>query len=166
MFNSSQDKYFGVRLFSRPAVAVTLCWLIPLIFPDWTSSVSAFRETTITWLATSNKTRIVRPPHPSLYFSPTSSSSLSLIPLFNFLTLPRKASRVSADHSGFCFHPPLFCFSSPCCALSMSAPLSDLCEGWKQLSTIGLMDWVMTARQTAENDDAQALSRMRSYPRV
>lgn len=41
-----QAKYFRVTLFSRPSVAVTLCWLIPLIFPDWTSSVSAFRGTT------------------------------------------------------------------------------------------------------------------------
>lgn len=29
---SRQAKYFRVTLFSRPAVAVTLCWLIPLIF--------------------------------------------------------------------------------------------------------------------------------------
>lgn len=140
---SCQDKYFGVRLFSRPAMAVTLCWLIPLIFPDWTSSVSAFRETTITWLATSNKTRIVPPPNPSLYFSPTSSSSLSLIPLFNFLTLPPKASRCQRITAPFVsillsFVSPLPAALSLCPPLwaiyvkagSSSAPLGWWIESW------------------------------------
>lgn len=60
----------------------------------------------------------------------------------------------------------LFPSSSLLFLLSLSAPLSDLCEGWKQLSAIVLMDWVMTERQTAVNHDTRALCRIRSSPRV
>lgn len=123
---SMQVRYLGVTLFCRPAVAMTLCWLIPLIFliglpvSQHSGEQPSHDKQEATKLALCPWSSF---PTLLLYFSPTSSSSLSLIPFFDFLTLPPKALRVLADHRGFCFCPPLFCFCSPWCVLSLCPPL-------------------------------------------
>lgn len=89
-----------------------------------------------------------------------------------FLLLPFSYSPLQLSHppskglEGVSGSQRLLFPSSLLFLLSRSAPLSDLCEGWKQLSAVVLMDWVMTERQTAVNDYTRALCRIRSSPRV